>query len=118
MNRRTLIVAVVLGALAFSGCTLLIESHRLGSAGKVSFEKTLVIGELPDELRPWAEDELARRLPALNPTPSHRLFRSPPGPADLKRLADVEGFDGVVTMWLRSSVSRSLSLVRGEGGRL
>lgn len=101
-------VALV-AALALSACqTVVVNSHRDSSAGKLAFKRSLAIVnftgyEDSEQIRRAGEMALVNDLAELNLVPSYRYF-SIEELADIdevKRRASAEGFDGLVLLWVK-----------------
>jgi hypothetical protein len=91
----------------------------------LAFDRTVVIVSVPEEdgserARRVAENELAGCLPALNASPSFRLIAA----GDLRDAEQVktwaveEGFDGLVVIWLDTTLLTRLADFDWEGGTM
>lgn len=126
MTKRTFLLLAFLGAVAASGCsTLVLESHRLPVEPKLAFGKTVVIVSVPEEdgserARRIAENELAGRLASLNASPSFRLIAAGElhDAEQVKSWAAGEGFDGLVVIWLDTTIRTRLPDFDWEGGSM
>jgi hypothetical protein len=119
MTRRSFLLPALFAAVALSGCrTFVLESHRRPIEPKLTFERTVVIVNVPEEggserARRVAENELAGQLAALNASPSFRLI-APEDLGDAGQIRDwatAEGFDGLVLVWFEREIVRHMPTV-------